>query len=130
MRHRLQGPVFALFSLVGVYLLAWLTDLGGTDYDATSIVMVPLFAGVLSAAVLFILVLPQAFFARFVVRRFCNHQAVPFGLFVGISSLLVAPVARWFSAGSPLSTLAWGVAYLSTGCSVLWCISFRHADTA
>ena len=130
MRHRLRGFACALFSLVAVYIAAWFSDLGKVDWDIMSALFLPLSAGVFSLAALFVVVLPQTLFARFIVRRVSNHPAVPFMLFVGISSALIAPVARWHSVGSPLSTLAWGVGYLFAGCSVLWCICFRHETEA
>jgi hypothetical protein len=130
MRHRLRGFACALLSLIAVFFAAWLSELGSADWDIMAVMFLPFFAGAFSLVTLFVVVLPQTLFARFIVRRVNNHPAVPFMLFVGVSSVLIAPVARWHSAGNPLSTLAWGVGYLFAGCAVLWCISFRHETAA
>jgi hypothetical protein len=132
MRHRFLGFICTLAALVFVYIAAWVSGLGGfggvmsDDSYPFSIFLLPIIATIFSAFILFVVVLPQALFARFVVRRFTDHRIVPFLIFLVVSSLLIVPIARWHSIGSPLWTLAWGLGYLLSGCSVLWCISFRH----
>jgi len=125
MRHKLRGFVWTLFTLVALYLIGVLTD-GLLDGDASDVLDIPVFACIFSAAVLFILVLPQALFARFIVSRFGGYPIIPFIMFMGGASLLVSPIALWHSDGRPLLTLAWWGGYLFAGCTVLWCISFRH----
>jgi hypothetical protein len=132
MRNRFRGFTCALAALVVIYIGGWVSDMGGLrgimddDSYPFCIIIVPVVAAIFSSIILFTIILPQALLARLVVRRLCGHQAVPFIVFLGVSSVLIAPIARWHSNGRPFFSLVLGVVYLLAGCSVLWWISFRH----
>jgi len=128
MRQKLRGFVWALFTLIALYLIGVLWDGPDGDADVSNILATVVIACIFSTAVLFIVVLPQTLFAKFIARRFGGYAIIPFILFIGISSLLVSPVALWYSDGKPLFTFAWWVGYLFAGCIVLWCISFRREN--
>ncbi|HEY1170712.1 MAG TPA: hypothetical protein VGH19_05020 [Verrucomicrobiae bacterium] len=135
LRHPLLGFFSSLAALTFIYIVAWVTDIGGPaaaiadDGYPLTVIFVPAIAIIFSTVAFLVAVLPQALLARLIVNRFKCQTPIPYLLLFAFSALIITPIAFQDSTPTPLWTLFWGIAYLLTGSSVLWWISFRHILT-
>jgi hypothetical protein len=133
MRYRISHLFCAWVVLVVIWILELVTfvlgllHIPGDHFEPEEIFYVGLLGGpVLSAVALLILVIPLTLSARFLVRRFRWHQAMPYILFFGVSILFAGVwdlvLKHPFDAGS----FGCRVLYVLAGSSALWFMSRRH----
>lgn len=131
MRHPIAGFCCTVAFLFLGYAGAWFSNPDEIQFLARNPGAAGLAIETLALAAFFALgisifiVLPQALFANWLVRRFRFHRFFPLPFFFLICSIIVGILDFAVVNNHRLIAYSIGTAYLFASCFILWWISFR-----